>query len=449
VINEVMSYHRELLKLTLEFRNILKMTERISSGEIRAYQRGLLTTLIQHAIAHVPYYSTRLGLLVRNSEVSLERWSDLPLLNRVDLQGDIRRFTARKLPPFVGVVHEDLSSGSTGRPIRYLHEDRHDVASAAQTDRMYGWWDLDGKKSLATFMSTYDESARAGTKQRRGWRIGVPDGGIRYINELMLDIDKQINWLKAVRPNYLFARGGTHIAELALNAEKRGTRLRFDRIISTGSAVSQEARRLARRVFKSEVADLYGASETGLVACQCPDCGLYHVCDETILMEVLREDGSPCEEGETGRVVLTPLYNFVMPLIRYEIGDYATRGPDQSRCGRGLSSLTSIVGRYRNVFVLKDGRVIHPYANARILGNHLSFRQLQIVQTEYDHIEIKYVPDDNAHIPNVAEIEKLMHQLLDTPIKVTLVPLDRFQPSPGGKFEETLSLVPRSSSAVH
>ena len=38
-----------------------------------------------------------------------------------------------------------------------------------------------------------------------------------------------------------------------------------------------------------------------------------------------------------------------------------------------------------------------------------------------------YVPDDATHRPNVAEIEKLMHQLLDPSIKVTLVPLDVFE----------------------
>jgi phenylacetate-CoA ligase len=289
-------------------------------------------------------------------------------------------------------------------------------------------------------MSTYDEAARAGDKKRYGWRFGFPNG-VRHIFELMVDIDKQIDWLKSVKPHYLFARGGAHIAELALQAEKRGERLRFKRILSTGSSVSPQTRRLARRIFKAEIADLYGATETGLIAAQCPDCGLYHICDETILVELLRDDGAPCAEGETGRVVLTPLYGYAMPLVRYEIGDYAIRGPDRAKCGRGLSSLTSIVGRYRNVFVLRDGRIIHPYANAHQIGEHLSYRQIQIVQTDYEHVEIRYVPDDRSRIPNVAEIEKLMQRLVDPGVSVSLVPLDRFEPSPTGKFEETVSLV--------
>src|SRR5437773_4283235 len=111
MMNEMTPYHRELLQLTVKLRDVLKKTERISSAEIRSYQRGLLTTLVQHAIAHVPSSSTRLGPLVRNNDVSLERWSDLSLVTRADLHDDIKKFTARKLPPFVGAVREGLSSG--------------------------------------------------------------------------------------------------------------------------------------------------------------------------------------------------------------------------------------------------------------------------------------------------------------------------------------------------
>src|SRR3984893_2575547 len=222
--------------MAVKFRDVLHATERLPSAELRAYRRNLLIKLAQHAAAHVPFYAQRLAPVVSQGEVSLERWAELPLLTRAAIQDRTEELRARMLPPYCGAVHEGSTSGSTGRPIRYRHEDLHEVASAAQTDRMFGWWGLDGSKTLASFMSTYDESARAGTKKRWGWRIGVPDG-IRHINELIVDIDTQIDWLKAVRANYLFARGGVHIAQLASRAKRRGERLRIPSRLSTGSAV--------------------------------------------------------------------------------------------------------------------------------------------------------------------------------------------------------------------
>jgi phenylacetate-CoA ligase len=426
-------------QIALKFRDVLKETERTGSDQLAATQEGLLVKLVRHAAAEAPFYAARLAGIANS--LSPSSWSRLPVVSRADIQNSAHAFYARQLPPFFGRVKTGRTSGSSGRPIDYRHEDLQDAASAAQTDRMFGWWGLDGKKSLATFKSRYSESEDH-PGRRGGWRLGVRTG-IRHILSFSADVEKQIDWLKETRPDYVFGRGGAHIAQLALAAQRRGERLRFDRILSTGSPMTGEARRLAKTAFKAEIADLYGASETGLIACQCPDCGLYHACDETILVEIIREDGSSCEEGELGRVVVTPLYGYAMPLVRYEIGDYATRGPRKAPCGRGLSSLVTISGRYRNAFFLRDGRIVHPYVHARRLAEHLAFRQIQMVQTTYDEMEIRYVPEAEGRAPDTAGIEKLMHDLLDAPINVKLVPLERFDVPPEGKFEETISLVGR------
>ena len=58
-----------------------------------------------------------------------------------------------------------------------------------------------------------------------------------------------------------------------------------------------------------------------------PDAaGGYHVAAESVLLEVVDETGR-LRPGEIGRVVVTPLHNFAMPLIRCAIGDYAEVGP--------------------------------------------------------------------------------------------------------------------------
>ncbi|MGL4291466.1 MAG: hypothetical protein ACRCVA_34265, partial [Phreatobacter sp.] len=151
--------------------------------------------------------------------------------------------------------------------------------------------------------------------------------------------------------------------------------------------------------------------------------------------------GSACAEGETGRVVITTLYNYAMPLIRYEIGDYATVGPREASCGRALPTLTRIVGRYRNVFTLKDGRQIYPYVSPAKYQPFLSFLQMQLVQTTTDHIEIRYVPDDPAAKADQPAIEALVRRYFDPSFSVSLKPVDAFPTGPAAKFEESISLV--------
>src|SRR3546814_13116510 len=83
------------------------------------------------------------------------------------------------------------------------------------------------------------------------------------------------------------------------------------------------------------------------LALQCPEHEHYHVQSEAVLLEVLDEEDRPCRPGEVGRVVVTPLTNFAMPMIRYAVGGLAAVGAP-CPCGRGLPVLTRILGRARD-----------------------------------------------------------------------------------------------------
>src|SRR5439155_11007545 len=99
--------------------------------------------------------------------------------------------------------------------------------------------------------------------------------------------------------------------------QDRGIELKFERLFSFAAVLDQETRDLCRSAFGAEIADTYGTQEVGHIAAQCPACGDYHISAETVVVEVLRDDGSPAAPGEVGRVIVKPLYGSAMPLIRY------------------------------------------------------------------------------------------------------------------------------------
>ena len=100
--------------------------------------------------------------------------------------------------------------------------------------------------------------------------------------------------------------------------------------------------------------DIYTSRDVGYMALQCPLHDHYHVQSENVYLEVLDENGRPCRPGEIGRVVVTPLHNYAMPLIRYEIGDYVELG-EPCACGRGLPVINRILGREQEILVLPTG----------------------------------------------------------------------------------------------
>ena len=104
-------------------------------------------------------------------------------------------------------------------------------------------------------------------------------------------------------------------------------------VVSAAENLSDTMRNVIESNFGTKVYNFYGSREIGNLAGECKD-GLLHSFLFWNYLEVLDKDNQPVREGEEGRVVVTNLYNYSMPLIRYEIGDMAILGPKSALAGR-------------------------------------------------------------------------------------------------------------------
>lgn len=76
--------------------------------------------------------------------------------------------------------------------------------------------------------------------------------------------------------------------------------------------------------------------------------GKLHVQSEAVLIEIVDDRGRLCSSGQSGRVIISTLHNLAMPIICYEIGDYATVG-EPCECGRPHPVIETVLGRVRNL----------------------------------------------------------------------------------------------------
>jgi phenylacetate-CoA ligase len=311
---------------------------------------------------------------------------------------------------------------------------------------MFRWWRVDGNKSLAQI--AYDHTQQAPSARgvtTRGWHSSRPKG-IKHFLSTSFGIHTQLSWLSARRSNYLGSYSSI-LQGLAEAAQQRGIDLKFDLIFSFGTVVEDHLRTLCRTIFKSEIADTYGSQELGHLAAQCCDCGEYHISSEMCLIEVLREDGSPASRGEIGRVVATQLYSYAMPFIRYELGDMAEVGKVDPDCCRKLPTLRRILGRYRNLFRFRDGTTIWPLPlHFTPVREFIAAKQFQVIQKDFDHLEIRYVPDDARRPIDLSALTDHIRNELRQQVSVTVCPVDRIDRSPTGKYEDFISLVPRTDA---
>jgi phenylacetate-coenzyme A ligase PaaK-like adenylate-forming protein len=418
----------------------LVWTERLAPNELAAYRAPLVSKLLAHARQNTQFYRDRIDFDVNSPDSIGKSWAQIPILTRAQAVENYDRLISERIPAEVG-----QTSGSTGMPLRYRSSVAFEVANCALTERMFRWWRVDGKKSYVQIGALPSKSkappSPGAAITSYGWHTGRPTNGVKYSLSRGYDIDTQLDWLLARRPAYLMAPAGT-IRELAATAQRRGIALEFDLVFSIAAVLEADTRDLCRSVFGTEIADTYGAQEAGHIAAQCPDCGEYHVSDDAAVVEILRDDGSSAAAGETGRVIVTPLHNYAMPLIRYELGDFAEVGAGERACGRKLPTLRRILGRYRNLFRFRDGTRIWPMPGGFHLHKFMALRQFQIVQTDFDHIEIRYVPEGTPGPVDLAALTQRVRTVLAQPVDVTVHAVDKIERAAIGKFEDCVSLVP-------
>jgi phenylacetate-CoA ligase len=176
-------------------------------------------------------------------------------------------------------------------------------------------------------------------------------------------------------------------------------------------------RRVASEVFGAKVISAYGASECGGVAEQCRE-GSLHVSVDHCVVEYLRPDGSPAAPGESARLILTPLNNHGMPLIRYDIGDMgAFLGDAPCPCGVTLPRMSLQVGKSVDVIDTSTKRGVSAhvldYINIHLMKMQVSgIKQFFVEQTGLDAFDVAFVKE-SAFDPRAVDIfvEKMREYL--------------------------------------
>jgi phenylacetate-CoA ligase len=140
-------------------------------------------------------------------------------------------------------------------------------------------------------------------------------------------------------------------------------------------------------------------------------------------------------------VVVTDLHNFATPLIRYELGDHAEVGPP-CPCGRGLPVLRRVLGRSRNMAVLPNGDKIWPiaYFSASMMPI-APVRQIQLVQTTVDHIDVKLVTARPLTDAEERNLKAYLLECLKHPFDLSFDYVDEIPRAANGKYEDFVSRV--------
>jgi len=437
--------------LAIQFQ--LEQSQWWSPDDLAAWQLRQLRLLLAHAGRSVPFYRERwrkAGFDPRAlPTLTWDDWRRLPILTRADIQDAGEQLYSTRVPPEHGKPSVLHTSGSTGRPIAAARTQLSILFWEAFTQRDHQWQGRDRNGKLAVIRHAepgrdpYPEGTR--TPNWGHARRAVYDTGPCVALNVNCSPEQQVDWLRREQPDYLLSFP-TNVARLAEYCLEHGIRLSSLRQVQTISEVLRpEVRELCRRAWSVRVVDMYSSREAGYIALQCPAHEHLHVQSEGILVEILDENGAPCSAGQVGRVVVTPLHNFAMPLIRYEIGDHAELGPP-CPCGRGLPVLTRIVGRTQNMVVLPDGSrrwTLLSSDDVAELRRIAPIRQYQFIQRSLETIDAMLASERPLSRDEEERLRAWLETKLGHAFAIRFIYVDEIPRAPSGKFHDFISQVAR------
>lgn len=403
-------------------------------GPMLAYQRSQLAQLLRHAKSTVPFYKTRLDAVFdKNGGIDWNRWNEIPIVTRAELREHRTELLARELPPGHGPTKDFSTSGSSGVPVTVTATAIASAARAAATQRMRTLHKVDASRNFATFVFPHElrgEIFHDGDTP--AWSFELQDGGIKNIRvNLFLSDARKLEILVRQEVGSL-----THLPNtaeiLAYENNKLGKPLRLESFLFYGQHVSEEQRQKVAESFGARCIGIYSSKEAGLMACQCPAHNHLHIDSEQVFLEVLNERDLPCAPGETGRVVVTPLYSTAQPLIRYEQGDLATLG-QSCDCGSKLPVLLRIDGRQDPIFRFPDRLGSEVLIDKSMLQETLRAAAIQMAQTRELKFEIRYVADADATPGAKAKINKHLRHVLHPKLSFEYKRLAEIPRNAGGK----------------
>jgi phenylacetate-CoA ligase len=424
--------------------DVLDRSQWLSREAIIDLQEARLRRLLDHAYRHVPYYREimdRLGVAPEDIR-TVEDLRRLPFLEkeavRENLYFDLMSDSHRKKD-----VYRISTSGSTGQPL-VVWVDRHQLEFRwAATCRSQEWTGYRfGDRSVRLWHQTIGMDRVQILKERLDALLSRR----RFVPAFAMSADgvrRMERVIRRHRPVLLdgYAESFHHLARQGLDPSLREIGIRG--IISSAQTLDAASRRAIEEAFGTRVFDKYGSREFSGIAYECGHGSGHHVVAEGYIVEIL-VGGRPARPGELGEVVVTDLNNYVMPLIRYRLGDLAYAADDDRPCpcGRGLPRIGAVEGRVQSIVLGPNGVAMPGSFFLHTLKDYgYAVARFQIEQTGPGAITFRYVPAPRFHPEVLEEIFGIFRKYLGEPIRITPEPVESISMVRTGKYQAVINRI--------
>lgn len=439
--------HERLLgRPTFSYLAELERIQWLSRADIEQIQMMKLKELLRLALKYCPWHAERIraaGLDVNGD--ALLTLADLHRLPTMD------KFAARKNRDRIwwsgvpGGAFLYNTGGSSGQPLIFYYGRWRQASDTAGRFRAHRWWGVNlGDPEVWLWGAPVELSKTDRIKSVRD----------RLINQLFLNafemspenMDAYIDAIQSFKPRCIYGYASS-ITLLAARARDLGADLKLPSlkvVFTTGEPVYPHQREIIQEVFGVPAANEFGSRDIGFTAHESPE-GQMLLMSESLILEVLDQDGRPVAPGELGEAVITGLCSQAQPFIRYRTGDIVRHTDEKCQAGRGLHVIGEVAGRSTDFVTRSDGTIMHALAVIYVLRATEGVAEFKFIQHETDAVEILIVPNSRWKTEAKAKIILGIQARMGSDVRIEIRLVEAIPSEASGKHRYVVSHVPLPS----
>jgi phenylacetate-CoA ligase len=222
-------------------------------------------------------------------------------------------------------------------------------------------------------------------------------------------------------------------------AEEMGHDFKRDFKVGRASFAAEPLQPALREEFEKQYGidtyQMYGATEVGDVAFECPEKNGWHLCEEVVVEILDPETGLDVPPGQLGEVVVTRP-NGIFFLFRFGTGDLSRLIAEPCPCGRTSLRLAGVVGRIGEAVKVR-GIFVAP-SQLKKVGEQFPGWKFQLVVGRMENRDVLTVridaPEAKRGKEPLASFEKHFTE-------ICTVRIDRIEEVPTGTLVEGYKLI--------
>ena len=406
--------------------------DQLSADELRRVCAVRMAQLLEHAQAHVPFYSSRLSdeAITAVGEGDYTALQELPVMTKAVINAESKRLISASLEN--NRLDPNSTSGSTGSPLKFYTDKRSKAFRKATVARNRRWIGIDTGDVVAHLWGSPIDHRKASSLRGKLHGLITRERFLSAYQMSDADLALYVSLINGDKAKLLIGYPSA-LQSFGEYCVRNGLRMpSLKAIVCSAEALYAPQREAIESLFGIPVFNRYGCREVGDIAHETPFQPGMVVNSDRIYLEIVDENGQAVAPGQTGNLLVTDLDNYGMPLIRYDIGDRGSWATSQS--GRlPYPVLETVEGRSLDVVVCPNGNRIGGTFWTILLRNRPGLRQFRVIQTAPAALTVEFLRDPAVDRPDFDYFTAKIHETCGEEMSVQFEEVDAIDVTPGGK----------------